>query len=101
MASGQPYPLAHPNQRNRTGAQGQAQSGKGDSRKWADKAGHGSRAYISDEGPKTLHDVGAVVALEYHVQVHEDPLVLFLVPRASHLLHRMVWGGEEILSTQS
>lgn len=26
------------------------------------------------------------MTLEYHIQVHEDPLILFLVPRASHLL---------------
>lgn len=27
------------------------------------------------------------MALEHHVQVHEDPLVLLLIPRAPHLLH--------------
>lgn len=48
-------------------AQGKVQSGKGDSRKRADKVGHGSWAHVSDEGPKALHDVGAVMALEYHV----------------------------------
>lgn len=56
------------------------------------------RAHIGDEGPEALHNVGAVVALEHHVQIHEDALVLFLVPRAPHLLHGT--GEEGSLSTQ-
>lgn len=45
-------------------------------------------AHVGDKRAEALHDVGAVVALEHHVQVHEDPLVLLLVSRAPHLLHK-------------
>lgn len=37
-------------------------------------------AHVGDEGAEALDDVGAVVALEHHVQVHQDPLVLLPVP---------------------
>lgn len=38
------------------------------------------------------------MALEHHVQVHEDPLVLFLVPRASHLLYSTARFGIALTS---
>lgn len=32
------------------------------------------------------------MALEHHIQIHEDPLVLLLIPRAPHLLHGTAEG---------
>lgn len=98
MAWGRPYPLAHPNREENRGwghtlCQERLREG-------AEKQGLGSEAHVGDEGPEALHDVGAVVTLEYHVQVHEDPLVLFLVPRASHLLHRMAGEGRRSLAPE-
>lgn len=43
-------------------------------------------AYIGDDGAVALDDVRTVVALQHHVQVHQNPLVLVFVPRAAHLL---------------
>lgn len=54
---------------------------------WGEPSSH-----VGDESPEALHNVGAVVALEHHVQIHEDPLVLLLIPRAPHLLHRTAEG---------
>ena len=50
-------------------------------------------SHVGDESPEALHNVGAVVALEHHVQIHEDPLVLLLIPRAPHLLHGTAEGS--------
>lgn len=36
-------------------------------------------SYIGDEGPEALDNVGAVVAFQHHIQVHQDPFVLLLV----------------------
>lgn len=57
--------------------------------------GHLARlgTHVGDKRPKALHNVGAVMALEHHIQVHEDTLVLLLVPRAPHLLHRQGQEG--------
>lgn len=85
--------LPTPIRERKEGLGAHSESGKRDSREWAEKKGLGSQAHIGDEGPEALHDVGAVMTLEYDIQVHEDPLILFLVPRASHLLHRTVRGG--------
>lgn len=52
-------------------------------------------SHVSDESPEALHNVGAVVALEHHIQIHEDPLVLLLIPRAPHLLHGTAEGLAE------
>ena len=41
---------------------------------------------LGDETAETLHDVGAVVRLEHHLQVHRDSLVLLPVARPPHLL---------------
>ena len=42
--------------------------------------------YIRNYGAVALDDVRAVVALQHHVQVHQDPLVLVLVSGPPHLL---------------
>lgn len=96
MAWGRLYPLAYPNQGKRRGAGDTLREQQERLKVVGKKKGLGNQAHIGDKGPKALHDVGAVMTLEYHIQVHEDPLVLFLVPRASHLLYRTVRGGEEI-----
>lgn len=38
------------------------------------------------------------MTLEHHIQVHEDPLVLFLVPRAPHLLYSTAGFGAALVS---
>lgn len=60
-------------------------------RRWEDWGKPSS--HIGDESPEALHNVGAVVALEHHIQIHEDPLVLLLIPRAPHLLHGTAEGS--------
>lgn len=62
------------------------------------RRGLDSCAHIGDEGPEALHDVGAIVALKHHIQVHEDPLVLFLVPGAPHLLYSTARFGAALMS---
>ena len=35
--------------------------------------------YGGDEGSERLDNVGAAVALHHHIQIHDDPFVLFAV----------------------
>jgi len=42
--------------------------------------------YREDESADALDDVGTVVGLDDDVEVHDDPLVVFVVARTSHLL---------------
>lgn len=42
--------------------------------------------HVGHYGAVALDDVRAVVTLQHHVQVHQDPLVLVFVSCATHLL---------------
>lgn len=42
--------------------------------------------HIGNNGTIALDDIRAVVALQHHIQVHQDPLVLVLVSCTAHLL---------------
>lgn len=42
--------------------------------------------YVGNYGAIALDDVRAVVTLEHHIQVHQDPLVLILISCTTHLL---------------
>ncbi len=42
--------------------------------------------HVGNYGAIALDDVRAVMTLQHHIQVHEDPLVLILVSCPTHLL---------------
>lgn len=42
--------------------------------------------HVGNYGTVALDDVRAVVTLQHHIQVHQDPLVLIFVSCAPHLL---------------
>lgn len=47
---------------------------------------HFGETHVGNDGTIALDDVRAVVTLQHHIQVHQDPLVLILVSCTAHLL---------------